>query len=118
MKYLAAIPLSPTEGFSGPGTGPLATGENPESTFSQIISTSIGVITAIAFIYFLYRLVIGAVNIITAGSDKGKLEDAKKTITTAIIGLVVTISAIFIADLVGEILGVDILNPIAPLLAL
>ncbi len=111
MKYLADINIGT---FTGPGTGPLADpSANPSGTFSQVISLIIGVITAVAFIYFVYRIFSGAFSIITAGSDKAKLEGARKTIFSAIIGVIVVVSAIFIIDLVGQILGVDILDPTA-----
>jgi hypothetical protein len=119
MKYLADIPLSPNQGFAPPGEGPLSDpSADPGNTFSKIISMTIGVMTAIAFIYFVYRFLSGAISVITAGGDKGKLEDARRNITTGIIGIIIVISAIFLIDFIGELIGVDILNPIAVLTAI
>ena len=48
----------------------------------------------------------------TAGGDKQKLETARSKITTAMIGLVIVIAAVFIIDFVGSLFGIDnILNP-------
>jgi hypothetical protein len=111
MNYLTDIQIGT---FTGPGTGPLANpSANPGGTLTNVISLTIGVITAVAFIYFIYQLFSGALSVITSGSDKAKIEGARKKIFSAIIGVVVVVSAIFIIDLVGQVLGVDILDPTA-----
>lgn len=53
----------------------------------------------------------GGLSWITAGGDKGKLEEAKNRITNAIIGMAVLVGTIAIAVFLGQVLGVDILNP-------
>jgi len=115
MKNLLAqtsMPLGkPLEGIGKLGLE----GENPTAApqiFNNIISIAIGVMTIVAFIWFLFKLITGAIAIMTAGSDKQALENAKSGITTGIIGLVVTVAAIFLADLIGNILGIEnLLNP-------
>lgn len=115
MKNLLAqtsIPL----GEPLKGIGPLGLeGRDPSeapSLFNNIISMAIGLMTIIAFIWFLFKLITGAIAIMAAGSDKQAMENAKSNITTGIIGLVVTVAAIFLADLIGSILGIEnLLNP-------
>jgi len=80
------------------------------NTFDKILSVVIAVITVLAGLWFLFTLVIGGIGIITAADNKQALEEARKKITTGLIGLVVVIAAIFLADLIGEIIGLDILN--------
>jgi hypothetical protein len=111
MKYLADIPLGPDGGFKPPGSGPLSnpTADAP-GTLTKIISTSVGTITAVAFIYFTIKIFMGALSIITAGSDKGKIEGARKDISNSLIGLVIIVSAIFLIDIVSIILNIPILN--------
>lgn len=93
------------------GVGNIGQPTNPESTFAKIISSAIGLITIIAFIWFLFTLITGAIGIITAGGDKGKLEEARGRITTGVIGVGVVIAGIFIVDLIAKILGIpSILN--------
>lgn len=97
------------------GFGPLGL-ENKSTTeggiiFTNFISSAVGLITIIGVIWFVFIIITGAVAIITSGGDKASLEGAKKKITNGIIGLVVTISALFILNLIGTILGIpDILN--------
>jgi len=53
----------------------------------------------------------GAVSIITSGGDKNALESAKKKITSGLIGLMITIFAIFLVRFIGYIIGLpDILS--------
>jgi len=90
-------------------------GEDPSnapSIFNNIISMAIGVMTMVAFIWFLFKFITGAIGIMSAGSDKNALETAKNNITMGIIGLVITVAAVFLADLIGNLLGLEnILNP-------
>lgn len=99
----------------GPALNGLGTigdaGADPTTFIAQIISAAIGILTVIAAIYFMFNLITGAIGIISSGGDKGAYEDARKKITSGFIGLVVTISAIFIMGLVAILLDIpDILN--------
>ncbi len=113
MKNILAIdiPLAPSGGFQG--TGPLGNpGSSAPDLFNSAISKIIGVMTIVAFVWFTFQLVFGAIRIVTSGGDKGALEGARKQITTGIIGLVVVVAAIFIVSLIGTLLGIpNILNP-------
>lgn len=111
MKSLIAdIPLG-----SGPlkGVGPLGTsGPTADIQFESTLSKIIGVMTAVAFIWFTFMIVIGAIRILTSGGDKGAVEAARKQITTAVIGIVVVIAAVFIVSLIGTLFGINsILHP-------
>lgn len=81
------------------------------NTLNTVISLIVAVMTVIAFIWFTIQFFIGALGIISAGGDKQKLADARAKITTGLIGLVIVIAAIFLIQLIGTILGIDILNP-------
>lgn len=94
----------------GPLGGTTAT-NNAFDTFNNILTLAVGIITVIAAIWFLFILITGAIGIMSAGGDKGKIEANRQKLFTGIIGLVIIISALFIADLVGTILGINILNP-------
>ncbi len=98
------------------GIGPLGlqgkTAADAPAIFNQFISSTIGVMTIIAFVWFIFKLITGAIGIINAGGDKAALETARKNITTGITGLIVVIAGIFIIDLIGTLLGIpNILNP-------
>lgn len=106
-KLLAAdTPIAPPGGFKG--FGPLGEPEGSGiTTFSTFISNTIGIMTIIAIIWFVFTFITGAIGIIASGGDKGALETAKKKITSGLIGLVVVIAATFVIDLIGLLLGFD-----------
>ena len=80
------------------------------STFSNMISTSIGVMSIVAFIWFVYLFITGAIEIMASGADKQKLENGRKKITNGIVGVVLVISAVFVIDIIGTIFGIPFLN--------
>jgi hypothetical protein len=111
-KLAGGIPLAPEGGFRG--SGPLGLEDRPASQasyiFNRAISTIVGVMTVVALIWFTFQFIIGAIGIITSGGDKAALESAKKKLTTGIVGVVIVVVAVFLIDLIGDIIGVDILE--------
>jgi hypothetical protein len=104
---LTEVPIGPVSG----GSVGLDDGSGPVSTLASLISTTIGLLTVLAAIYFMYVLITGAIGIISSGGDKGAYEDARRKITTGLIGLVIVIAAIFIMRLAATFLGIpDILD--------
>ena len=113
MNELAAssIDFGPLRGYGTLGLEGAGSGSGALNIFAGFISTAIGLMTIIAIIWFVFVFFTGAIGIITAGGDKQAMEGARKRITTGIIGLVVTIAAIFVIKLVGTLVGVpNILN--------
>ncbi len=114
MNKLAEIKLY--EGDYLKGFGPLGLEENGPgeagTIFNKFISTTIGLMSVIAFIYFTLLMITGAYGIMSAGGDKQALETARKRITSGITGVIVVIAAVFIVDFIGELIGIpNILNP-------
>lgn len=110
----ADIPLSPDSGFKGWGKLGLqgVDARTAPSIFNQFISAVIGILTVIAALWFIFVFISGAISMISSGGDKGALENARKRIFNALIGLAVIVASIFTIRLIGKILGFDIiLNP-------
>ena len=78
--------------------------------FTKIVSTAVGLLTVIAGLYFLFRLLTAAFKWIGAGGNKDTLAAAQKAITSALTGLIIVILSYALTGLVGVILGFDILN--------
>ena len=98
------INLSPDGGFSG--EGPLGTGgEGSVGTFSNFLSSVVGLLTIIGAIWFVFLMITGAIGVMTSEGDKAKLESAKNKITYGIVGLVVIIASISVVILVGTLIG-------------
>lgn len=93
------------------GVGPLGSPTDTGITnFQTVISSAIGVMTIVAFIWFVFVFITGAIGIISSGGDKTALESASKRITNGIIGVVVVIAAIAVVSLLGTIFGIEFLN--------
>lgn len=112
-SLLAQIEVFKGTPFSGFGKLGLEgeSGEGALGIFSKFISSTIGLLTIIAIIWFVFVLISGAIGMIGAGGDKAILESSRKRITSGLIGLVVVVAGLFIVDLVGSIIGIpNILN--------
>jgi hypothetical protein len=94
-----------------PGTGRLENYEQSWNLLNTVISATVGFITAVAGIWFLYLIITGAIAVMTAGGNKGQIEEARGKIFTAIVGLIIVVAGIFIVDLLGTFLGLRIRNP-------
>jgi hypothetical protein len=77
----------------------------------NIISMVLGFLTVVAGLAFLIYFIIGGLNWVTAGGDEKKVETAKNYMTNGAIGLIVIVAGYAIAWIVGNVLGIDILNP-------
>lgn len=102
----------------GEGLGPYSEGIEGSGAVEiiDVVSTVVGVMTISAVIWFLFQLLIGGLNWISAAGDKGKLENAQHRITNGIIGLIIVIAGWSILALVARFLGWDdILDP-APII--
>ena len=111
-KFLADIPIGPGGGFRG--LGPLGlegkSAEEAPTIFNKVISSTVGIMTVIAVIWFVVQFVSGAVSIISSGGDKAKLQEARNRMTTGVMGLAITVMAIFIIQILGQFIGIDLLK--------
>ena len=78
--------------------------------FVSLISNTIGLMTILAGIYFLFQLIISGYRWISSGGDKQDVSDAQKRITNSLIGIVLVVAAYSLNALIGYILGLDTIN--------
>lgn len=84
---------------------------NPFSLIiADFLSNIITFLTILAGIYFLIYFMVGALKWISSGGNREKVEEAKKSLTNAAIGLIVVAAAYTIAFIVGKVLGIDFLD--------
>lgn len=81
------------------------------SAIEKLISNVLVVLTAVAGIAFSLYFLLGGLNWITAGGDKGKIDKAKGMMTNGAIGLIIIAVSYAITWIVGAVLGIDILEP-------
>ncbi len=75
-----------------------------------LISNLIGVALIIAGILVFAYLVWGGIQWITSGGDKGKTEEARARISSALVGLAIVAAAWAVMQLVSYFFGIDILG--------
>ena len=127
MHHLAqAVPLGK---IGGEGLGPFGnisgdtSGASGLKGITTIVSSTIGIMTVAAGIWFLFQFVIGGFNWISSGGDKAKLQASRDKLTNALIGLIVVVAGWAILALAGTFLNVeltiqnpgDLLNNLNPL---
>jgi len=91
-------------------TGYLPSG-SPGTMTTNIISNIIGFVTLVAGLGFIFYFMLGAINWITAGGDSNKVTAAHAMIINALIGLVITLIAYPVIQVLGQLLGVPLASP-------
>ena len=84
--------------------GDVATIKGFEGLFSNVVSVVLGLGGIVLFVLLL----IGGLKYITAGGDPKGIESAKKTITTAILGMVFLALAFLILQLIQNLTGAPV----------
>ena len=79
--------------------------------FERTLSVVIGILTISAGIWFIFQIFAGAYQWLASGGEKQGIENARKRITNAIIGLFVVVASYLLIGLVGKVFGIDILVP-------
>lgn len=75
------------------------------------ISDIIGLITALAALFFIVYSFLAAFQWVTAGGDSGKVEKAKNRFIWGTLGLVLIVASYAIIGLIGSLVGISILSP-------
>lgn len=110
-KLAENIPLFPPGGYETPGRLGEDPGTNPGFALAQVISIVIGVLTVVAAIWFLFKVISGAIGVISSGGDKGKLANARGDITYGLVGILIVVTATIFVSFILELLGIEnILN--------
>lgn len=92
--------------FNSKPSGGLITVAPAANRFAQVLSMVIGIITIVTGIWFMIKILIAGLTIISSSGDKNKMQEAQSTITNSIIGLTVTVAAYALTSLFGKILGI------------
>ncbi len=100
----------PSSAFSN-GSGSDASGAAAAGNLEKFVSNAIGALTLIAGLFFIFYFVMGALNWVTAGGEKGKVDKARDQMVQGVMGMVVIVIAYALIGVIGTFLGLDILNP-------
>jgi len=75
---------------------------------ASLVAGGIRLILVVAALLFFFMLVVGGVQWIVSGGDKAGSENARKRITSALVGLAIVFAAWAIAMLINTLFGIDI----------
>jgi len=78
---------------------------------NSLFTMLLGIFTIIGGLTFLIYFIVGGLGWITAGGDSAKVDKAKATMTNGAIGLIIVVASYGIIWIVGQVLGLDILDP-------
>lgn len=93
------------------GSDIAASKENVGTQVNTLIGGIIGFLTILAALWFGTHIILAGFKWISAGGDKTALETARSEITNSLIGLIIVVSAWVVLGVLGQVLGLDILNP-------
>ena len=110
MKNLLAAVSAPDIGnqfFGGTNTG-----FSSLTGIGNIVSLFLKIAMVLAGLILFFYFILGGIGMIgSAGqNDPAKAEEAKKTLTTAVIGLVIVLASYWIVQLISIITGIPILQ--------
>ncbi len=77
------------------------------SDLNSVVASVISAIITLVGGLFIISLVVSGYNYLTAGSNKEAMTKAQQSLSMSLIGLVITVAAWTIVNLLGKFLGVD-----------
>jgi len=83
-------------------------GLTSEEFLSRLLSVVLGLAFIIGSLAFFFIFIIGGIEWITSGGDKVKVDDARRKLTNALVGLILLFSIFAIANLIDTVFGVNI----------
>ena len=81
-------------------------------SFAVILNVLIPILFTAAALVFLVMLLLAGLGWITAGDNPENLKKSKKTITSALLGLILVITSYLLVKLIGVILKVETALPL------
>lgn len=112
--YTAGMALAQSDVNPCPSNVPAGQGFNSlcnlskgSSSFGGLIRNGITAVLVISAVIALFYLVWGGIKWILSGGDKAKVDTARQTIVSAIIGLIVAFLAFFILSVVLGLFGLS-----------
>ena len=90
---------------SNTGITPIRPSPGYAYDFGKLINNVLSIVMVIALLLVLLYLVLGGIEWITSGGDKGKTESARNKITAAVIGIIILAASYALVSLVALVLG-------------
>lgn len=98
------------DGITNPALGPALQNKSGEDFLSGFLPAVVGIAFLIGVLIFLLAMVSGALKWIYSGGDKTMLEDARKQILHAIMGVLILFSILALIKAIESFFGINILS--------
>lgn len=89
---------------------PTVFADGPQGFFN-FLSTIFKLAGTIAGIYFIIQIIIAGYTYLSANGDEKKTTQAWTTIWQSLIGITIVASAFILANVIGKLVGINIINP-------
>jgi hypothetical protein len=96
---------TPDNTKSGGKPGTITTGPGFATDIANVISFALNLVMVVALLLVFLYLILGGIQWITSGGDKGKTEEARNKITSAVIGIIILAASYALVQFVAYILG-------------
>jgi len=84
---------------------PLPSGVDSVGKIENTLSSVIGFLTIVAFIYFTIKIILAGYSFLSSNGDKDKLKNARQSLTNNVIGSAIIVVAVGLTSLMAELLG-------------
>lgn len=105
-SYLSTLMVAGTA-FGQAAIGSIETGTGWATNIGFLISAVLNIVMVIALLLVFLYLILGGIQWITSGGDKGKTEEARNKITAAVVGIIILAAAYALVQFVAWILGFE-----------
>lgn len=96
--------------ITNPALNPTVQNESGQTFFNSFIPALVGIGFVIGALFFLFNLIMGAVQWINSGGNKASIEEARNKIVNAIVGIVVLFCVYGILNLVGCFFRINLIK--------
>lgn len=112
----ADLPTGLNNAFNTGANAPLnyavkGAGYSTTATFDVIVSTVITLVLGLMGVIFLILAIYGGYTWMTARGNEDKVADAKKTLTNAILGIIIVLAAYAMVRLIVDVVGGKVFKP-------
>lgn len=105
VGYLSTLAVA-TTAFANNGIGDtIDPGRGWAANLGSLINSALNLVIIVALLLVFLYLILGGIQWITSGGDKGKTEEARNKITAAVIGIIILAAAYALVQFVAYILG-------------
>lgn len=94
------------------GYTPVTTGNTIDMRLASVLSNLFSILTVVSALAFLFYFLLGTITWITSAGDPEKIKQAHSTLVNAVIGLTITAIAYPVIYIIGQVLGIPILDPL------